>query len=227
MVPNVIAHGGGHGGHSGGHAPRMPHFSGGGQPAYRPSGTSHSTMSAGSNRMSTRMGANSNQTRTTHARSSNGKTRSGASTAATTGSAASATSTSLKSTLAASNGLSPNTYTYGTGNGARNYRAYGYGNGSRNRRYGRGSGYGRNQGNARAIVAQLRSVRSNLARIDHTYQGHRVRAMPRSPWQSASSRTGRVVTTSRGFHPVGTTVRGWACDWAAVVLTQVTAGDNP
>ena len=72
---------------------------------------------------------------------------------------------------------SPYNYTYGTGTNARNYRAYGYGHGYRNRYYGRGYGYGRSQGNNRAIVARLRSVHSSLARIDHDYQGHRVRAM--------------------------------------------------
>jgi hypothetical protein len=56
-------------------------------------------------------------------------------------------------------------------------RAYGYGSGYRNRYYGGGYGYGRSQGNNRAIVARLRSVRMSLARIDHDYQGHRVRAM--------------------------------------------------
>ena len=40
-----------------------------------------------------------------------------------------------------------------------------------------GYGYGRSQGNNRAIVARLRSVQASLARIDHDYQGHRVRAM--------------------------------------------------
>ncbi len=51
------------------------------------------------------------------------------------------------------------------------------GNGYRNRRYGGGYGYGRSQGNNRAVVARLRSVHASLARIDHDYQGHRVRAM--------------------------------------------------
>ena len=88
-----------------------------------------------------------------------------------------ATTADCNTTLATSNGLSPNTYTYGYGNGARNYRAYGYGNGYRNRSYGGGYGYGRSQGNNRAVVARLRSVHSSLARIDHDYQGHRVRAM--------------------------------------------------
>ena len=63
----------------------------------------------------------------------------------------------------ASNSRYPNAYTYGTGNGARHYRAYGYGNGYRNRSYGGGYGYGRSQGNNRAVVARLRSVHASLA----------------------------------------------------------------
>jgi hypothetical protein len=75
------------------------------------------------------------------------------------------------------NSLSPYTYTYGSGIGARSYRAHGYGSGYRNRMYGRHYGYGRSQGNNRAIIARLRAVHASLARIDHDYQGHRVRAM--------------------------------------------------
>lgn len=75
------------------------------------------------------------------------------------------------------NASSPYGYTYGSGAGARQYRAYGYGRGYRNRYYGAGYGYGRSQGMNRAIVARLRSVYSGLARLDHDYQGHRVRAM--------------------------------------------------
>jgi hypothetical protein len=71
----------------------------------------------------------------------------------------------------------PYAYTFGHGTGSRNYRAYGYGHGYRNRYYGRHYGYGRSQGYNRAIVSRLRSVHRNLARIDHDYQGHRVRAM--------------------------------------------------
>jgi hypothetical protein len=72
---------------------------------------------------------------------------------------------------------SPYTYTYAHGNGSRTYRPYGYGRGYRNRYYGGGYGYGRSQGYNRAIVSRLRSVHRNLARIDHDYKGHRVRAM--------------------------------------------------
>jgi len=71
----------------------------------------------------------------------------------------------------------PSTYTYGTGNNARGYRAYGYGRGYRNNYYGRRYGYGRSQGNNRAIIARLRAVQMSLARVNHAYQGHRVRAM--------------------------------------------------
>jgi hypothetical protein len=74
-------------------------------------------------------------------------------------------------------GLYGNSYTYGSGLGARRYRAYGYGSGYRNRYYGRRYGYGRSQGSNRGIVSRLRSVQMQLARIDHDYQGHRVRAM--------------------------------------------------
>ena len=74
-------------------------------------------------------------------------------------------------------GFAGNAYTYGSGSGARPYRAYGYGSGYRNRYYGRRYGYGRSQGNNRAIVSRLRSAQMQLARIDHDYQGHRVRAM--------------------------------------------------
>ena len=74
-------------------------------------------------------------------------------------------------------GLYGNGYTYGYGPRARQYRAYGYGSGYRNRYYGRRYGYGRSQGYNRAIVGRLRSVHAQLARIDHDYRGHRVRAM--------------------------------------------------
>lgn len=72
---------------------------------------------------------------------------------------------------------SPGIYTYGTGRRARSYRAYGYGHGYRNRYYGSGYGYGRSQRYNRAIVSRLRSVYSSLARLNHDYRGHRVRAM--------------------------------------------------
>jgi hypothetical protein len=71
----------------------------------------------------------------------------------------------------------PSTFTYGTGNNAVGYRAYGYGRGYRNSYYGRRYGYGRSQGNNRAIIARLRAVNMGLASVNQGYQGHRVRAM--------------------------------------------------
>jgi hypothetical protein len=106
-----------------------------------------------------------------------GNNRSSSGTAAVSGTASTPTNALAATTGTTLNGRFPNTYTYGTGNGARNYRAYGYGNGYRNRGYGQGYGYGRSQGTSRAIVSRLRSVHYSLARIDHDYQGHRVRAM--------------------------------------------------
>ena len=61
--------------------------------------------------------------------------------------------------------------------GKRSYRSSGYGRGYRNRSYGSRRGYGRSQGNNRAIVSRLRSVHSSLARVNQSYNGHRVNAM--------------------------------------------------
>jgi hypothetical protein len=103
---------------------------------------------------------------------------SGTNNRATGGSTAtSGTAGTIGSTGLLGGGLTPNTYTYGNGAGARSYRSYGYGSGYRNRYYGGNYGYGRSQGYSRAIVSRLRSVHSSLARIDHDYQGHRARAM--------------------------------------------------
>jgi hypothetical protein len=191
-VPRVEAHGG-HGGHSSGQAARAPHFSGGSR-AYKAPRMSYSRASARANTAATQTRVNNTQGRTnrtgTQVRSTQpqalaNNTRSNMNRAAmtaaanppTAGAVNPATTAKHNTTSATSNSLSPNTYTYGSGNGARNYRAYGYGNGYRNRRYGGGYGYGRSQGNNRSAVARLRSVHSSLARIDHDYQGHRVRAM--------------------------------------------------
>jgi hypothetical protein len=117
------------------------------------------------------------QAGTTHAQALANNTKSRKNLAATTGTVNSATTGTLNASRTTSNGLSPNTYTYGYGNGAHRYQAHGYGNGYRNRRYAGGYGYGRSQGNNRAVISRLRSVHASLARIDHSYQGHRVRAM--------------------------------------------------
>jgi len=89
----------------------------------------------------------------------------------------STTTGALNTTHTLASTTTPNAYTYGSGANARSYRAYGYGRGYRNNYYGSRYGYGRSQGANRAIVSRLRSVHASLARIDHDYQGHRVRAM--------------------------------------------------
>ena len=185
VVPKADAHGGHGGGHSGGHsashAPRAPHFSGG-QRSFNAPRASHSMASAHTNTSAVRT-----NTSMAHGRGKNTQARSMNAQALANNSrtnprtAAASTGTSANgitpTTGTASSGRFPNSYTYGTGNGAHNYRAYGYGSGYRNRRYGQSYGYGRSQGNNRAIIGRLRSVHSSLARIDHDYRGHRVRAM--------------------------------------------------
>ena len=144
----------------------------------RLTGTSTSGTRASMNNTRARTNHTNTQTRASRTQTLvNNNTNSRTNRATTMGTGNPATTTGLNTTGATSNGLSPHNYTYGSGNGARNYRAYGYGNGYRNRRYGGGYGYGRSQGNNRAIVARLRSVHASLARINHDYQGHRVRAM--------------------------------------------------
>jgi hypothetical protein len=182
-APKVDAHGG-HGGHSAGRAPRPPHFSAGPRAFHAPR-MSHSSAPARTNTAGTQARINNiqgrgNRTNTQargHAQSLANNTNSRTNLATTTASVNPSTTTALNPTRTMSNGLSPNTYTYRYGNGAHRYRAYGYGNGYRNRRYGGGYGYGRSQGNNRAVVSRLRSVHASLARIDHDYRGHRVRAM--------------------------------------------------
>ena len=182
-APKADAHGG-HGGHSAGRAPRAPHFSAGPR-AYKaprmsnaaaPARANNTGIQARMNNTAARGNRTNTQTRAyTHTLANNANSR--ANRASTTGTVNPATTGALNTTRATSNGLSPNTYTYGYGNGARRYHAYGYGNGYRNRRYGGGYGYGRSQGNNRAVISRLRSVHASLARINHDYQGHRVRAM--------------------------------------------------
>lgn len=136
-----------------------------------------------------------------------------ASTLATSGGTGSATkgraASVLNTTTSANNPAStwqsttstPNHYTYGTGTWARPYRAYGYGSGYRNRYYGNRYGYGRSQGNSRAIVSRLRSVYQNLARIDHDYQGHRVRAMHQISMAIRQLSHQSMIYNGMGFAP--------------------------
>jgi hypothetical protein len=138
---------------------------------------SHSAVPARATAVRAHTRANNTQAlaSNTHAHANNVRTNVAA--AATTATVNPSTTGAVNTTRATPNSLSPYTYTYGYGNGARSYWAYGYGNGYRNHRYGGRYGYGRSQGNNRAIVARLRSVHASLARIDHDYQGHRIRAM--------------------------------------------------
>ena len=91
------------------------------------------------------------------------------------------------------------------------YRAYGYGSGYRNRYYGRRYGYGRSQGYNRAIVARLRSVQMQLARIDHDYQGHRVRAMHQVSMAIRQLSHRSMIYSGVGFAPGMN--NGWAWAW--------------
>jgi hypothetical protein len=103
---------------------------------------------------------------------------------------------------------SSNSYAYGTGNRARQYHAYGYGHGYRNRSG--GAGYGRSQGASRAIVSRLRSVHSTLARLDHHYQGHRVKAMHSISMAIRQLSHRSMVYNGSGVSSVGTTGRNGA-----------------
>jgi hypothetical protein len=203
-VPEADAKGGrgGHGGGHGGHPPRvpaahraakapsskpprMPHAStpahnnaarAGTQAQNTHSGTNHATASA-THRATSGTANRANATTANHASAT--ANHAGAAGSATnrggTGSVNAGTAGVVSTTHGAA--TNPFGYTYGTGSGARSYRAYGYGQGYRNRYNGRRSGYGRSQGNNLAIVSRLRSVHAGLARLDHDYQGHRVRAM--------------------------------------------------
>jgi hypothetical protein len=185
------------GGHSGGGGARAPHVTAPRQ-TYRAPRMPRATAPARANVARAQTRASNVQVRTNNAqahaynaqahatnamtRSTYAQTRANLATAAArrqaTTSALNSSTTGVSNTTGTTSGsLSPYHYTYGTGNGARAYRPYGYGSGYRNRSYGRGYGYGRSQGYNRALVGRLRSVHSSLARIDHDYQGHRVRAM--------------------------------------------------
>ena len=106
------------------------------------------------------------------------------------------------------NALAANSYTYGTGNRARQYHAYGYGHGYRNRSS--GAGHGRSQGTSRAVVSRLRSVHKTLARLDHDYRGHRVRAMHAISMAIRQLSHRSMVYSGTGFTSVGANGRNGA-----------------
>ncbi len=195
-VPEASA--GGHGSH-GGRAPRPPHVSmprGGFSMPRMPRATARTNQAPTSGRSNYTTSHSNHTTSRSNLTSGTRQSRAMASTnapgsscaglAAGTGTATStgrgltgtANSTSSAGTPLTSSGAAlPATYTYGSGNNSRGYRAYGYGRGYRNNYYGNRYGYGRSQGNNRGIVARLRAVQMSLARVNHDYQGHRVRAM--------------------------------------------------
>jgi hypothetical protein len=167
------------GGRSGGHAPRAPHVSAPRRmnkaPAYKPPRMPRAAAPARANNTKTR--ANNAQAHANNAQAHANKALAHANRAATTATTNRAANAGAKTVHNNSTTTSPNHYTYGTGTNARRYRAYGYGHGYRNRSNAWRSGYGRSQGQNRAIVSRLRSVHASLARLDHDYRGHRVRAM--------------------------------------------------
>jgi len=176
-APRVSAAGGAY------RAPRMPRAAAPARANYvrtrtRANSARALTSTAQSNTNTAQTNANAAQTYTYAARARANRAAAAAATGTATTRTVNPVTTAIGSTTPTTLGnLSPSTYTYGSGTGARRYRAYGYGQGYRNRYYGGRYGYGRSQGNNRAIVARLISVHASLARIDHDYQGHRVRAM--------------------------------------------------
>lgn len=205
-VPEADARGkGGHsGGHSAGRAPRPPRVSAPRQnfkaaqmphmtaPARvnnprsqamtrdtqaRTHGTPARVSNAQVRRNQTQGRAGSAQAGVTKARSGGNPDAAVASRSSVLGTTSPTTTGVINTARNGSKGYFPSTYTYGSGATAHAYRAYGYGRGYRNRYYGSRYGYGRSQGNNRALVSRLRSVHASLTRIDHDYQGHRVGAM--------------------------------------------------
>ena len=121
-------------------------------------------------------GVNNSQTRLSHSSTRANQAALGTTNRTTTGAVVPSTTTPSNTVGSLSGTNTPSSYTYGSGSSTRNYRAYGYGSGYRNRYYGGRYGYGRSQGNNRASFRGCGpSIRA--WRIDHDYQGHRVRAM--------------------------------------------------
>ncbi len=190
-VPEADARGG-RGGHKGGghpaRAPRVPAAHRANKaPAFKPPKTPHASAPAHTNASrggmqahNTHTGANQATASAANRAASGTHTGANRATASATGRTATGAvnPTANPAVRTTQNGATnPYSYTYGSGSRARGYRAYGYGRGYRNRYNGGRSGYGRSQGNNRAIVSRLRSVHASLARVDHDYRGHRVRAM--------------------------------------------------
>ncbi len=164
-APEALARGakGGHGRSRGGHAPRISAAHRTMKaPSYKPPKMAHSAAPA---RSSAKRSQAKNPSAKVHTN-----------TAASAGARRTA-APGTHSQASTGTQTSPYQYTYGSGSSARRYNAHGYGRGYRNRYSGGRRGYGRSQGNNRAIVSRLRSVHASLARLDRDYQGHRVRSM--------------------------------------------------
>jgi hypothetical protein len=152
VLPVTVAEGGkgGRGGGRGGRAPRQA-------APRRPSAQAYKMPRASNNAARANVSNN---------RAANVKTNAGK---------VNGTSRSIAGNVTGTSATTPHSYSYGSGTNARRYTANGYGHGSRNRSSSRG--YGRSQGNSRALVSRLRSVHTSLARLDHDYRGHRANAM--------------------------------------------------
>lgn len=167
-----------HAGHAAAHPPHIPAPRPFKMPTYHPPKMPHAVAPARAN-VNTVMRNHNKTANMNAARVSGTKGRTGRSATTARRSTKNSANTNVVANTGAGTGTRTHTgtYTYGHGQGSRRYRAYGYGYGYRNRSYGRSYGYGRSQGYDRSIAYRLRSVHSNLARVDHDYQGHRVRAM--------------------------------------------------
>jgi hypothetical protein len=123
--------------------------------------------------------------------------------AATRQSQAQQSTGSLAATSAAGTGQVTTPYRNGTG------RVRNYANRSQyrtNRGYSYGNRYAMANQNIRSIVTRLRQTHATLARIDHTYQGHRVQAM-HAISRAVQQLTHRGSTTS-GMNAMGTNGMG-------------------
>lgn len=159
-------------GHSGGHGGGRPHRAPAPQHAYRPPRMPHPAVA--------RPKVTQPRPTATHAPNHNNRTKQPVAVAhrnAMANRSQAIPGNNRRNQTIANRPATNNQYLYGYGSGGRPYRAYGYGRGYRNRYYGAGYGYGRSQGLYRGIVSRLRSVHTSLARLDHDYQGHRVKAM--------------------------------------------------
>jgi hypothetical protein len=193
---------GGHGGHAS-HPPRVAAVHRSARPpSFKPPKMPHASAPAHRN---TKAGAQVHNSQVHNSQVHHANTAVNHANAATSGTHRGTTAAGARPAVATSTvnntqsaATNPFGYTYGSGSRAQRYHAYGYGRGYRNRNYGGRRGYGRSQGQNRAVVGRLRSVHASLARIDHDYQGHRVRAM-----QQVSMAIRQLSHRSMGYGGMG------------------------